>query len=185
MKKIVIDCFSIDNHKTGVSQYGMELLRDIFRIAPEKYNFHLLLKEELDKEHELLKIIKTSGRDISFEYHDIPAIGIKRDIKYFFLKRKLSYDLFHCLNSNLPLFINRNCTVTIHDLKFLLFPQFIGKKSFLKKKYIEMLFYHAVKKAAKIITVSDSTKNDLMLYFKNKSRLIDRKDCPCSFRSQI
>ncbi len=178
MKKIIIDCFSIDNHKTGVSQYGMELLREVFRLAPEEYHFHLLLKEGLAKEHELLRIIKNSGRDVSFEYHNIPAIGIKRDIKYFFLKRKLSYDLFHCLNSNLPLFISKKCTVTIHDLKFLLYPQFIGKKSFLKKKYLELLFYHAVKKAARIITVSESTKNDLMLYFGKKSCLIDRKTVP-------
>jgi glycosyltransferase involved in cell wall biosynthesis len=175
MKKILLDCFSVDNHKTGVSQYAMELLKELFRLAPDEYSFHLLLKTGLVKEHEIFGIIDNAERAVTFEYQDIPAIGIKRDLKYIFLKKNLSYDLYHCLNSNLPLFMNRNCLVTIHDLKYLLYPQFIGNKSFLKKKYLEMLFYHAAVKAEKIITVSESTKRDFMSYFKGKKALIDSK----------
>ena len=175
MKKILLDCFSIENMKTGVSQYAMELLKEMFRIAPDDYSFHLLLKKGLAEDHELFKIIKSTVKKITCEYHDIPAIGLKRDVKYFFLKKKLSYDLFHCLNSNLPLFLHKNCVVTIHDLKYLLYPQFIGNKSFLKKKYLEILFFHAVLKAAKIITVSESTKRDLISFFKREKTLINSK----------
>lgn len=172
-KIIVIDCFSVENQKTGVSQYALELLKNIFKINNDEFKYIILTGKKLDNNHELIKI--AAANNVEVRRYNIPAIGLRRDIKYFFLKRKIKYDLFHCLNSNLPFAINKNCAVTIHDLKFLKYPVYIGKFSFFKKIYLKNIFLHAVEKTSGIIAVSESTKNDLKTVFKKQESEINKK----------
>lgn len=54
--------------------------------------------------------------------------------------------------------------VTIHDLTHLVYSEFFGSK--LKILYAKLMMKIAIKKAKFILTVSESTKNDIIKYFK-------------------
>ena len=64
--------------------------------------------------------------------------------------------------------------VTIHDLKYVLHPEFMGSKGRLKSIYLKNLMRHAAKHCEKLITVSESTRNDLLKVFSHISRLAER-----------
>lgn len=67
-----------------------------------------------------------------------------------------------------PLFIpsSTEVTVTIHDLAFKKYPQTFPKKDLIK---LNFLLNIAVKRADKLIAVSQSTKNDLLQFFPHLS----------------
>ena len=85
-------------------------------------------------------------------------------------------DLVHFCNFNLPLLFRGKFVVTIHDTTINFFP---GKKmnSWWRKAAYNMVMRNAVQNSAKIITVSQNTKNDVIRLFGNsKSReILDKK----------
>lgn len=92
----------------------------------------------------------------------IPVIGPARDIALWRLGPEINrHDMFHCLSSYLPAFgIHIPCLLTIHDLKYLLFPEFF--KNDLKTLYYSWIIRRGTRKAAHIVAVSEATKRDLV-----------------------
>ncbi len=81
-------------------------------------------------------------------------------------------DLVHFCNFNLPLLFRGKFVVTIHDTTISFFP---GKKmnSWWRKAAYNLVMRNAVQNSAKIITVSENTKKDVIKLFGNyKSREI-------------
>src|SRR3989344_6345829 len=79
-------------------------------------------------------------------------------------RRKLKLDLVHFPNFNVPIFYPGKFVITIHDIIHHYYP---GKK---KSRFFHRLAYKAtiwtaVKRAAKIIAVSEATKGDLIREF--------------------
>ena len=173
MKHIILDALAVENSKTGVGQYVQELLEELLEIAPKDMFFSIMLNPELSMKHPLVKYV-SRRKNAEVMWFDIPAIGLKRDIKFFLKRRKLSCDLFHCLYSNHPLFFKGRQMVTIHDLKYIVHPEFMGSKGKLKSIYLKNLMRHASKHCEKLITVSESTRNDLLKVFPHISGLADR-----------
>ncbi len=79
-------------------------------------------------------------------------------------------DLVHFCNFNLPLFFRGKFVVTIHDTTINFFP---GKKmnSWWRKMAYNLVMRNAVQNSAKIITVSENTKKDVIRLFSPKSFL--------------
>ncbi|MBR4683427.1 MAG: glycosyltransferase family 4 protein [Spirochaetia bacterium] len=173
MKHIILDALAVENSKTGVGQYVQELLEELLEKAPKDMFFSVMLHPSLDMKHPLVKFV-SRRKNAEIMWFDIPAIGLKRDIKFFLKRRKLKCDLFHCLYSNHPLFLKGVQMVTIHDLKYVLHPEFMGSKGKLKSIYLKNLMRHAAKHCDKLITVSESTRNDLLKVFPHMSGLQER-----------
>ena len=173
MKHIILDALAVENSKTGVGQYVQELLEELLEQAPKDMFFSVMLHPSLDMKHPLVKFV-SKQKNAEIMWFDIPAIGLKRDIKFFLKRRKLKCDLFHCLYSNHPLFFKGTQMVTIHDLKYVLHPEFMGSKGKLKSIYLKNLMRHAAKHCEKLITVSESTRNDLLKVFPYMSGLKER-----------
>ena len=173
MKHIILDALAVENSKTGVGQYVQELLEELLDKAPKDMFFSVMLHPSLDMKHPLVKFV-SRRKNAEIMWFDIPAIGLKRDIKFFLKRRKLKCDLFHCLYSNHPLFLKGEQMVTIHDLKYVLHPEFMGAKGKLKSIYLKNLMRHAAKHCEKLITVSESTRNDLLKVFPYMSGLKER-----------
>ena len=173
MKHIILDALAVENSKTGVGQYVQELLEELLEKAPKDMFFSVMLHPSLDMKHPLVKFV-SRRKNAEIMWFDIPAIGLKRDIKFFLKRRKLKCDLFHCLYSNHPLFLKGVQMVTIHDLKYVLHPEFMGSKGKLKSIYLKNLMRHAAKHCDKLITVSESTRNDLLKVFPHMSGLKER-----------
>lgn len=175
MKHIILDALAVENSKTGVGQYVQELLEELLERAPKDMFFSVMMHPSLDMKHPLVKFV---GRKKNAEimWFDIPAIGLKRDIKFFLKRSKLKCDLFHCLYSNHPLFFKGAQMVTIHDLKYVLHPEFMGSRGKLKSIYLKNLMRHAAKHCEKLITVSEFTRNDLLKVFPHISKLAERTE---------
>ena len=173
MKHIILDALAVENSKTGVGQYVQELLEELLEKAPKDMFFSVMLHPSLDMKHPLVRFV-SRRKNAEIMWFDIPAIGLKRDIKFFLKRRKLKCDLFHCLYSNHPLFLKGVQMVTIHDLKYVLHPEFMGSKGKLKSIYLKNLMRHAAKHCDKLITVSESTRSDLLKVFPHMSGLKER-----------
>ena len=175
MKHIILDALAVENSKTGVGQYVQELLEELLEKAPKDMFFSVMLHPSLSMKHPLVKFV-SKRKNAEVMWFDIPAIGLKRDIKFFLKRRKLKCDLFHCLYSNHPLFFKGKQMVTIHDLKYVLHPEFMGSRGKLKSIYLKNLMRHAAKHCEKLITVSESTRNDLLKVFPHIPKLAERTE---------
>lgn len=84
-----------------------------------------------------------------------------------FLKKlnEQNCDIVHFPHFNLPILYNKPYIVTIHDLIISLYPEKKIRK-FHKHLAYKLAIKNAVKKAQKIITVSQNTKNDLQKFLK-------------------
>jgi glycosyltransferase involved in cell wall biosynthesis len=175
VKHIILDALAVENSKTGVGQYVQELLEELLEKAPKDMFFSVMLHPSLSMKHPLVKFV-SKRKNAEVMWFDIPAIGLKRDIKFFLKRRKLKCDLFHCLYSNHPLFFKGKQMVTIHDLKYVLHPEFMGSRGKLKSIYLKNLMRHAAKHCEKLITVSESTRNDLLKVFPHIPKLAERAE---------
>ena len=73
-------------------------------------------------------------------------------------------DVLHIPHCNVPLFYRGKMMVTIHDLTHLVYPEFLPFK--LVHLYFKFIFWFVCKRADQIITVSESTKRDLLRFYK-------------------
>ena len=77
--------------------------------------------------------------------------------------RKEKIDVLHIPHLNIPIFYRGKLIVTIHDLTHLKFPQFLPSK--FHYYYFKFMLKTVMKKASKILTVSNNTKKDIMEFF--------------------
>ncbi len=75
----------------------------------------------------------------------------------------LNIDLLHVPHFDIPLFFRKKMVVTIHDLIYLLFPESVPSPA--ARHYARFMINSALKKASRIITVSNHTKKDLSRIF--------------------
>lgn len=124
-------------------------------------------REEVEKIYTTINIAKKKNFEEKIK-NDQKIIPIYLNYKYFspqefFSKGKVlkelesKVDLFHFLQVNLPLYLPKKFTVTIHDLEPLQ-----RKNAFLKRKVFKFYFQRALKKTTKIITVSNTTKKEIL-----------------------
>lgn len=91
--------------------------------------------------------------------------GYKEQLKFPYRKlRNEKPDVLHVPHCNIPLFYRGKMLVTIHDLTHLVYPEFLPFK--LVHLYFKFIFWFVCKRADRIITVSESTKKDLLRFFK-------------------
>lgn len=143
---------------SGISRYIGELTRQILTL--DKSNEYVLFFNRLDDE--------IRAEYSSFGYRMIET-GIRHyswaeQIKLPGILRKEKLDLVHFPHFNVPLLYTGKFVVTIHDLTHTLFP---GKKKthFVSRAAYNLSILNAVKRAKKIIAVSQSTKNEIKEYF--------------------
>ena len=73
-------------------------------------------------------------------------------------------DVLHIPHCNVPLFYRGKMIVTIHDLTHLVYPEFLPMK--IVHWYFKFIFWFVCKRANHIMVVSESTKRDLLRFYK-------------------
>ncbi|MGN0384183.1 MAG: glycosyltransferase family 4 protein [Eubacterium sp.] len=92
--------------------------------------------------------------------------GVKEQLKFpYKVIKKIKPDVLHVPHYNIPIFYKGKMVVTIHDLIHLVYPEFLPNK--FAYWYAKIMIGIAIKKAYKIITVSEYTKKDIMKYYKH------------------
>lgn len=163
--RIGIDIRSLSEERlTGVGEYLYRLLSALFKI--DKKNTYILFYNSLRRPPKLLNDFKRPN--VSIHYTRFPNKLFNASL--FFLRfpkidRMIGgVDLFFIPNHNF-LALSKNCrtVITVHDLSFVLFKEFLSLKRQLWHKII--LLQNLYKKVDQIIAVSNHTKNDLINLF--------------------
>lgn len=157
--KILIDARFLNLENAGLGRMSFELIRGLNAISPPTGgNEYVLLapkeRPDLSFLNKNFKIIETKIKHYSFaEQIKLPKII-----------RAEKPDLVHFLHFNHPIFLGAKFIVNILDLTLSDFPAL--HNSLLKKIAYQAVISRAVKKAKKIITISETVKKQLVEKYK-------------------
>jgi len=165
--KIAIDCSKAVNEKAGIARYTWEVASNMPEYFPrdEFLYFFNFIRRGKDKQQQIEKLIQCHNNIAS---KVIPIPGLLKEslfpkpfsIMNSWLKK---YDIYHAtefLSYDKGLKIPQ--VLTVHDLALVRFPEHRGEKE--SKRHIKIL-KEACLHANSIVSVSESTKNDIIKYF--------------------
>jgi glycosyltransferase involved in cell wall biosynthesis len=168
--RIGIDIRAIGYQRTGDETYTLQLIKSLAKFDTENEYFlytDICHKDGIDKVKKLLsvnndnfKVIPVSPTSkLLWTMYSLPKQA-KRD----------KLDILH-VQYIAPLFLSRKIKLvtTIHDISFARYPEFISRKDLLTLK---LLIKPSLRKADKIIAVSQFTKNEIIdVYSINKDKI--------------
>lgn len=167
--KIAIDIRTAGGEKAGKGWYTFHITQNLLKLDKDN-DYILYAKEGIPGFEEFpnakLKLIKGGG---IFWHHKVIKDAKNEEVDIFFAPS--SYII--------PAFLPKSIAsiITVHDLVAFLFPNTHNKKAVI----IEKLFLKkALKKAEKIITVSENTKRDIFEKFHTTKEKIEVISCAAS-----
>lgn len=158
---VAFDAKRLFNNLTGLGNYSRTLVHNLEHFAPD--NTYILYSEKVRANPDTVEFTDSS------KYKVVGKSGFGRKLWRLFTIRKDivrdSVELYHGLSHDLPFGRKPNgvkYVVTIHDICFKTFPEMFPKS--------ERIIYHykygnSLKKADKIIAISESTKRDILRYY--------------------
>jgi glycosyltransferase involved in cell wall biosynthesis len=162
--RICIDARPIINKQTGLGRYTYNIINALKQVDCQN-DYLILVDAQLSPTHPVFH-----GNNERFVYKKcpIPGVTVQQQLQ---LRRFLAtetIDVYHYPHFDLPIAVARKfpSVFTVHDLTYLLHRGVFRGAEFLKKWYTQQIMRLGIGTAQKIITVSDSTKQDLVDYFK-------------------
>ncbi len=151
--KIGMDARKINDY--GIGTYIQNILKDFSnRNDGHRYFLFCHLEEYnsyLVDSHNFIRVADNS-----------PKYSIRELFALSFKMRRFNLDLFHAPHYVTPFFRPCKTVVTIHDVIHLLFPEYLPSK--VAYYYAKFMLRFAARSARKIITVSESSKKDIVSY---------------------
>ena len=163
--RIGIDCRMYSSRFTGIGRYVYELTHNLFEI--DRKNEYVLFFNEPE-----YSLFTEPGPNVKKRLVNAPHYSFSEQTKFLRKINREHLDVMHFTHFNRPIFYNHPSIVTIHDLTLSFYP---GKKltSPWHRFAYHLAIRTAVKKAKKIIAVSENTKKDLQNLFKIKEEKIN------------
>lgn len=157
-KKILFDGRFLSLSHAGIGRYSMELLRHILPLDDtQKYIVIVLRGTQITGD--LARRMNERQNPVEVVEVDAKHYSVSEQLSFPAVIKSLKPDLVHFPHFNHPIFYHGDFVVTIHDLTLSLYAERGGKfKQLIYKKVIN----HAIKKAQKILTVSDFVKKELI-----------------------
>ena len=159
--KIAIDATILRSQNTGTGFYVINLLNGLMKY--DKENEYIVFgNKEIIKKFVFLNNKNFRIENVIFK-NRIARVLWQLFILLFKLKR-LNVNILHSTNYITPLFkFNLKFIVTIHDLTFIIFPE---KFTIVKRLFFRFMVPIFIRRADKVITVSENTKNDIIKFLK-------------------
>jgi glycosyltransferase involved in cell wall biosynthesis len=148
VKVVVFDADVLGRQRTGDETYAVNLLRELGRLAGEAAIRLVAITRHPELVPEGLEPFALKTRSQEFRM----AWTLPRAL------RRLGADLAHTQHA-LPLRPPCPCVVTVHDLSFARDPELMG---FRDRAVFRLVVPRAVRRAARVLTVSERTKADLV-----------------------
>jgi len=153
--KVFFDTRMIEH--PGIGRYIKCLLTEFKK--QNEIDLYLLGNKALIEKH--LAITKNI---IDFNY---PIYSTQEQLGFLHLKKTIGSNILHIPHYNIPVLTNFKLVVTIHDLIHIIYPHGASKK--FASVYMKLMIERVLKKAKKIICVSNSTKNSLEKIYGEKN----------------
>ncbi len=165
---IAVDLTQIPANKTGIGIYALNLVREIIRLNNHTSAFTFYFFAQ-DDDEEWKQLIKDNSR---CRLVTIKSRFFRKLILRFFFEqilfprkcRKLNIDAIFSFHYTIPYLTRIKRVVTIPDMTFYLFPYMHQK---IKRCFFKSLIPISLKKSDKIVTISESTKNDMLKRFNH------------------
>lgn len=169
--RIGIDIRNIGKKRTGDEAVFLNLVRNLAKIDSE--NEYFLFTDITDT-----PIIQFMGVRLGIEgKENFKIISLKTSNKFTWnfwtlsnYLRKNPVDIYHT-QYILPFFVPKKIKLIthIHDVSFLVYPQHIRP---LDLFFLKTLIPRSIRKASKVLTVSDFSKDEIMKYYKTPAEKI-------------
>src|SRR3984957_14938531 len=151
-------------HDFGIGTYIRNLLRQLARIDRQT-EFVLLCRPEdvpaLGSLGENLRPVAETSANYSISEQIRIPLALKRE----------GVTLFHAPHYVLPPLVPCRSVVTIHDCIHLMFPQYLPNR--LALGYARASIFAAARRATRVLTVSESSKRDILRFVDIKPEKID------------
>ena len=160
--RIGIDARFFGPKQKGLGRYSQKLIENLEKIIEDDENeYYIFLRKE---NFNFFNPQNKKFKKILAEY---PWYGFKEQFIFPLTIKKYKIDLMHFCHFNVPIFYRKKFLVTIHDLILFHFPTIRNTTKNRIWYFFKMLMYHlvirsAVKRAHKIIAISEFTKNDII-----------------------
>jgi glycosyltransferase involved in cell wall biosynthesis len=173
--RIGIDCRTILNPEkddlVGITHYTYQLVKHLINLENKKNEYILFFDKEVAEKN----MTKFSKPWVKIKY--FPFIQYKKFLPIIyshflisaFLKRE-NLDVWHSPTTNLPPSYDEPSIVTVRDLSIYKFPKLFSSSQFLN---VKIIMPNALKRAKKIIAISQSIKQDLIKIFKTPANKIE------------
>jgi glycosyltransferase involved in cell wall biosynthesis len=165
---IAIDLTQIPADKTGIGIYALNLVRELLHLNHSSSEFNIYFFTQ-DDDNEWQKLINNNSNK---RCHLIPirsSIFRKLIFRFFFEQvllprkcKKLDINVIYSFHYTIPYITRIKRVVTIPDMTFYLFPELHQK---IKRLYFKTLIPLSLKRCSRAITISESTKTDLLKRF--------------------
>lgn len=155
--KIGIDCRLFSSKFTGIGRYTHELVENFIELNAALKTPHELVLFFNDPEYKDFTCPAYTKKVL------VNAKHYSIDEQFVFLNKlnKENLDLVHFPHFNIPVLYSKPYIVTIHDLTLSMFPGQKMTKWYHRVGY-NLTIKNAVKKAKRVIAISENTKKDLM-----------------------
>lgn len=158
--RIAIDALALKNDFSGIDIYIYNFIKEIQKIDNINTYF-IFISDKLRLEKELSAKDNFIFKVVSHTSNPLWRIFYEQIILPWRLLR-LKVDIFHSPIFILPLVCPIKSIITVHDISFKIYPEFI---SWPKRLYYNFFVRHSLNKAGKIIAISKNTKVDLIRLF--------------------
>ena len=148
----------------GIGTYIRNLVRELVEIDDE--NRYVLLTGPPGKE-----VLTDLPDNFEVVVQRSPVYSIRELYALSWTLLRLRVDLYHATHYVLPLVVPCKAVVTIHDIIHLLYPQFLPNR--LAYFYAVRMIRRGLHRGDRVVTVSETTKRDLMKYYKVGGGKID------------
>ena len=171
--KIGIDARFYGPKQKGLGRYVQKLVENLEGVdGNDRYQFVIFLRKENWTEYQ------PTNPNFKKVLADYSWYGFKEQILMPFKIWQEKVDLMHFPHFNVPVFYFRPFIITIHDLILKKFPTRRASKLgpvayWLKNLAYRIVIASAVKRAKKIIAVSNYTKKDILRYFRVEPKKIE------------
>lgn len=151
-------------HDGGIGTYIRNLLRQLARLDQDT-EFVLLCRPND------VQAIRTLGRNFRPVIESAGNYSVAEQIKIPLALRRERVDLFHEPHYVLPPLVPCPSVVTIHDCIHLMFPQYLPNR--LALRYAKTSLALAARRATRVLTVSETSKHDIIRFFGTDPARID------------
>jgi len=143
-------------HDFGIGTYIRNLLRHLAQLDGQTE--YVVLCRAADCE-----AVAANGPNFRAVVETAPNYSLAEQVRVPLAVRREGVTLFHAPHYVLPRLVACRSVVTIHDCIHLMFPQYLPNR--LALGYARMAMGTAARRAARVMTVSESSKRDILRFF--------------------
>ena len=152
--RVAIDARKL--HDFGIGTYIRNLLRHLGRL--DRDTEYVLLCRDAD-----MGLAPQLGENFRAVREQSPNYSFREQFHIPYVLARERPDVYHAPHYVLPPAVPCRSVVTIHDTIHLMFPQYLPSRG--AYAYARSLMWTAAKRSDRILTVSESSKRDIMRYF--------------------